>query len=341
MFKTRFFITKKTPENEDCVDYVLRSIDKKYKGQVENNTLREIIDYIKKNNLKVAIVSNCIFTMVLSISSFQGPDVINVDGMNYRPLKNIKYSLCYLHGNKKRKYDYYIIFDCVSEHCEYNNILEIRNIYVSITRDFYTYKDGKMKKLIGAEQQNWHSSIIHNIAKKKLYNIKMFNTRFLITKKTPDGEDCVNYVLRNIHKKYKGEVRNNTLKEMIDYITEKNLNVAIISNGIAVKPLQLSAFRDQDVIKINGIRYKPLKNTKYFLNYLHGDEKKKYDYYIIFDCVSEHCEYNDKLELRDIYVSLRKTFYTYQDGKMNDLIGVLKNCENNKEQKITKKIYGF
>ncbi len=209
-------------------------------------------------------------------------------------------------------------------------------------RLFDTIK-GNIEGSDGIDEENFFPSfkyfeliLVKQQSEMKAYGDK-FKKEFFITKKTPDGEDCVNYVLRNIHKKYKGEVRNNTLKEIIDYITEKDLNVAIISNGIASMALSLLSFQGSDIIEVDGIDYKPLKNIKYSLGYLHGDEKKKYDYYIVFDCVSEHCEYNDKLEIRDIYVDARKTYYTYQDGKMKELIGTLKNCDNNIEQKITVK----
>ena len=121
------------------------------------------------------------------------------------------------------------------------------------------------------------------------------------------------------------------MTEMFEYITNKDLNVAIVGNYINYTDYIEYKDLTKEVKDKNGRikKFKKLEINNVKPIFLFGMETtKEYDYYIIYDLDKKHYELSEELELDNIYVNKSRQYFKINKKNIEPIVVGAQNYNN-------------
>ena len=151
------------------------------------------------------------------------------------------------------------------------------------------------------------------------------------TGKNMCGYDCLKHIIPELTKKEFQEKKLQFMTEMFEYITNKDLNVAIVGNYINYTDYIEYKDLTKEVKDKNGRikKFKKLEINNVKPIFMFGMEPtKEYDYYIIYDLDKKHYELSEELELDNIYVNKSRQYFKINKKNIEPIVVGAQNYNN-------------
>ena len=158
------------------------------------------------------------------------------------------------------------------------------------------------------------------------FKTKFFKTEETEYKKDYCGFSCLKKVCNITIEEY-DKLELKKLDNMIEYIKDNKLNVAIISNYIKYTGDRKD---NKKFFTVEEGRYKKqyykIKDDEYEINLLYGDEEAEYK--IIYCLESEHYEITKNIELEEIYININNELIKKKNNEYNKINHYSQQTEN-------------